>query len=159
MITARKFETADAEEVSALIIKTLRTTNIRDYSPEYIEEVVAQFPPEKVIERAGWTHFYVFCVEDKIAGCGAIGSYWGSETESCLFNIFVLPEYQGKGIGRRIIETLEADEYALRAKRIEIPASVTACPFYRKMGYDYKNGVEMLDDEQHYRLEKIRESE
>ena len=43
--------------------------------------------------------------------------------------IFVLSEYQGKGIGRKIIETLEQDEFFLRAKRIEIPSSITACEF------------------------------
>lgn len=88
-------------------------------------------------------------------GCGAIGSYWGKKDESSLFTIFVLPEYQGKGIGRRIIETLESDEYFLKAKRIEIPASITACQFYRKMGYDYKNGVDIPDEEQLFRLEKF----
>ena len=146
----------DATEVSSLIIKTLRTTNSKDYAPEYIEKDVAQFTPELVIERASWTHFYVFCDGGKIVGCGAIGPYWGSETESSLFNIFVLPEYQGKGVGRKIIETLESDEYALRAKRIEIPASITACAFYRKLGYQYKNGIDSVDAEQLFRLEKIR---
>ena len=156
MITARRFETADAGEVSALIAKTLRITNSKDYAPEYIEKDVAQFTPEKVIERAGWTHFYVFCDRETIVGCGAIGPYWGREDESSLFNIFVLPEYQGMGIGRKIIEALESDVYALRAKRIEIPASITACSFYRKLGYSYKNGIDTVDDEQLYRLEKFR---
>jgi len=71
--------------------------------------------------------------------------------------IFVLPELHGKGIGRKIIETLEKDEYFLRARRIEIPASITACDFYKKMGYHYKDGIKKLDDEGHYRLEKFRE--
>ena len=52
------------------------------------------------------------------------------------------------GIGRKIIETLEQDEYFLRAKRIEVPASITAFNFYRKFGYDFKNGVDCADDEQ-----------
>ena len=73
-----------------------------------------------------------------------------------MFTIFVLPEYQGKGIGRKIIETLEQDEYFLRAKRVEIPASITATPFYLKMGYTYKNGVTEPDEEQLLRLEKHR---
>ena len=154
-ITVRRFVEADSAEVSALITKTLRITNRKDYSPEYIQKDVAQFTPEKVIERASWTHFYVFCDGEIIVGCGAIGPYWGSETESSLFNIFVLPEYQGKGVGRKIIETLETDEYALRAKRIEIPASITACGFYRKLGYAYKNGVDTPDEEHLYRLEKF----
>lgn len=36
----RRFQTSDADEVSALIIKTLRTINIKDYSAEYIENLV-----------------------------------------------------------------------------------------------------------------------
>lgn len=70
--------------------------------------------------------------------------------------IFVLPELHGKGIGRTIIETLERDEYFVRAKRIEIPSSITACEFYKKMEYHYKDGIENLDDKGHYRLEKFR---
>ena len=158
-ILVRRFRPEDAKEVSDLIVHTLRTTNIRDYSEELIENVVAQFTPEKVIERAGWTHFYVFCDGERIVGCGAIGPYWGSETESSLFNIFVHPACQGKGIGRVIIETLEADEYARRASRIEIPASITGCQFYRKLGYDYKDGINALDADQHYRLEKFKDPE
>ena len=152
----RKFENADAAEVSALIQKTLRISNIKDYFPEYIERDAQLFTPEYVIQRAGWTHFYVVCMDSQIIGCGAIGPYWDKTDESSLFNIFVLPEYQGKGIGRAIIETLEKDEYFLRARRIEIPASITACAFYRKMGYVYKNGVDQVDEEGLYRLEKFR---
>ena len=154
--TVRKFSNSDADEVSALIIKTLRTTNIKDYSEEFIENDVKMFSPEGVIERASWTHFYVICDGDTIVGCGAIGPYWGKEDESSLFNIFVLPEYQGKGVGRKIIETLELDEFFLRAKRVEIPASITACDFYRKLGYTYKNGIDVVDEEQLFRLEKFR---
>ncbi len=152
----RRFEEKDAQEVSALIARTLRTTNIKDYSPEFIENEVKVLTPEYIAWRASWTHFYVVCDGETIIGCGAIGPYWGSETESSLFTIFVLPEHQGRGIGRKIIQTLEQDEFALRARRIEIPASVTARDFYRKMGYDYKNGVDRTDEEQLYRLEKFR---
>ena len=99
---------------------------------------------------------YVVCDKARIVGCGAIAGYWGSATESILLTIFVLPECQRKGIGKQIIQTLEQDDYFLRANRIEIPASITAVEFYRKMGYEYKNGIKELDDEQVYRLEKFR---
>ena len=49
----------------------------------------------------------------------------------------------------------EQDDLFLRADRIEIPASITAVEFYKKQGYDYKNGIIELDDEGHYRLEKF----
>lgn len=152
----RRFREEDAEAVSALVIKTLRISNVKDYTPELMEEVVKSQQPQNVLERAGWTHFYVAEEGGELIGCGAIGPYWGKTDESSLFTIFVLPEWQGKGIGRRIIETLEQDEFFLRAKRTEIPASITAVDFYRRMGYDYKNGIAEVDDEGMYRLEKFR---
>ena len=152
----RRFTENDAEKVSTLIIRTEKITNSKDYSEEAIDALEKRAQPSDILERAGWTHFYVVEENDTIVGCGAIGPYWGSETESSLFNIFVSPEYQGKGIGRKIIETLEQDEYFLRAKRVEVPASITAVNFYRKLGYDYKNGVDHPDEEQIYRLEKFR---
>lgn len=152
----RRFENKDAKEVSELIVATLRTTNIKDYSSEYIENDVRILQPQNILDKAVWTHFYVVCDDEKIVGCGSIGPYWGKEDESSLFTIFVLPDYQGKGIGRTIIETLEKDEFFLRAKRIEIPASITGTPFYIKMGYNYKNGVSIPDKEGLLRLEKYR---
>ncbi len=152
----RRFCEDDAEKVSAMIIHTLQVSNSKDYSAEEIDALVSRAQPSGVAERAGWTHFYVAEEGESIVGCGAVGPYWGSETESSLFNIFVLPECQGRGIGRKIVEALERDEYFLRADRVEVPASITAVDFYRKLGYEYKNGVDRPDEERLYRLEKLR---
>ena len=152
----RRFEQQDAEAVSALVIKTIRISNVKDYPADLMEEVVKSQQPENILERAGWTHMYVVKDDGMIIGVGAIGPYWGKEDESSLFTIFVLPEYQGKGVGRLIMETLEKDEFFLRAKRIEIPSSITALNFYKKFGYDHKKGFEEPDEEQIYRLEKYR---
>jgi len=43
------------------------------------------------------------------------------------------PDYQGQGLGRKIIKTLEKGDYFLRASRIEMPASKTALHFYQKV--------------------------
>ncbi len=152
----RRFQEQDAPAVSELIITTLRVSNTKDYPPDMLEELVLHMQPADILQRASWAHFYVAEEEGKIIGCGAIGAYWGKKDESILLTIFVLPECQSRGVGKKIVETLEADEYALRAKRIEIPASITGLPFYRKMGYDFKNGCAELDEERVYRLEKYR---
>ena len=156
ILEIRRFHPEDAIETSQVIAKTLLISNSKDYSREYIESTIASHSAEIISERAKEGHMYVVCDNSRIIGCGAIAGYWGSITESILLTIFVLPEYQGKGIGKQIIKTLEQDEYFLRAKRIEIPASITAVEFYKKMGYRYKNGVAKLDDELIYRLEKYR---
>ena len=152
----RRFEEADAGEVSELIIKTLRISNTKDYPVQMMEELSLHMQPEDILKRAGQTHFYVVEENGVIVGCGAIGPYRDRTDESGLFNIFVLPEYQGRGIGRQIVETLEQDAYALRAERMELSASITGLPFYLKMGYDYKNGIAGLDEEQLYKMEKYR---
>ena len=152
----RRFKEEQAKEVSDLIRTTIRISNTKDYPLELMEQLIESETPEHVIERASWTHFYVAQDEGRIVGCGAIGPYWGKEDESSLFTIFVLPEYQGKGVGRSIIETLETDIFFLRARRIEIPASITGVPFYLKMGYHYKDGITTPDDEHLIRLEKHR---
>ena len=157
-ITIRLLEEGDAEKVSELIRTTISISNKKDYPEELMDQLIAIETPEHVLERASWTHFYVAEKDGAIIGCGAIGPYWGKEDESSLFTIFVNPEYQGKGVGRLIVETLEKDEYFLRAKRIEIPASITGIPFYLKMGYNYKNGITEPDEEHLIRLEKFREN-
>ena len=154
----RRFDNKDAVTVSKLICRNFLEVNIKDYSKEEMKSLAEIYDSNKVLEVAGYAHMYVFSMDKKIVGCGAISSFWGSQDESIFLTIFVLPELQGKGIGRKVVATLELDEYFLRAKRIEIPASITACEFYKKMGYDYKDGIPEVDDEGHYRLEKFRKS-
>lgn len=156
-ISVRRFKEEDAEEVSRLIVRNFLEINSKDYGIAAMEELAKVYDSEKVLNVAGYAHMYVFEWNGKIVGTGSISSFWGSETESILLTIFVLPEFHGKGIGRKIINTLEQDELYTRSTRIEIPASITATEFYRKFGYDYKNGVKELDEEHHYRLEKFKE--
>ena len=120
-----------------------------------MEKLAETYDVEKILNLASYAHTYVFEWNGKIVGTGSISSFWGSLTESILLTIFVMPEFHGKGIGTKIINTLEQDEFYVRASRVEIPASITATEFYRKFGYDYKNGKKELDEEHHYRLEKI----
>lgn len=64
----RRFRAEDAEEVSALIAKTLRTVNIKDYSEEYIEANVSSHSPDVLIERAEQGHMYVVYDDSRIVG-------------------------------------------------------------------------------------------
>ena len=154
----RRFQESDAAAVSELIRTTLQITNSRDYPPEIIDALIERETPDHILQRASWTHFYVAEADSEIIGSGAIGPYWDRQDESSLFTIFVRPDCQGKGVGKAIVETLERDPFALRAKRIEIPASITGLPFYLKMGYSYKNGIAEPDEERLYRLEKSRKT-
>lgn len=151
----QKIEDTQYEETAKMIERAVKYSQFSRFYPQCeIENVVKSLDADGVKKRASWTNFYVVIENSSIVGCGAIGEYWGSKTESSLFSIFVDPKYQGKGIGSKIIETLEQDELFTRAKRVEIPASMSAIPFYRKMGYEHKNG-QLIYSEGHFALEKF----
>jgi len=153
-ISIRPYNKGDESEISSVICETLRVSNAHDYPAAIIKENIESHSPGSIEERAKDAHFYVVRYRKKIIGCGGITGYWGSTTESYLMSIFVLPEYQGRGIGRQIVETLEKDEYFARAWRTEVGSSITAVEFYRKLGYEFKNGITDPDEYHVVRLEK-----
>lgn len=156
-LTLPRFQNGDEFAVSDVICTTLAISNRKDYSPAFIEENIRSHSPELVAASAAQMHFYVALDGETIIGCGGITEYRGSSEESYLTTIFVLPEAQGKGVGRRIVEALEADEYFRRAWRTELGSSLAAVDFYRKLGYSYKNGVMDADEYGVVRLEKRKE--
>lgn len=153
----RRFAPEDAAEVLNIIHRGLREVNAKDYPADKIAEVCGHFSVETLLKQAETAHMYVAAsASDRILGTGTIAPYWGSETESILLTIYVLPELIGHSIGAAIIRSLEQDEFFLRANRIEIPAAVTALGFYRKMGYVFKDGKEIQGNDSLVRLEKRR---
>jgi N-acetylglutamate synthase-like GNAT family acetyltransferase len=155
-VNIRRITDSDTDAVCALIARNLREVNSRDYSADYIEAIVRANDRGAILDRAKNAHMFVAVDDDgTILGCGAIQEYCGRQDESILLTIFVLPEQHARGIGHRIMQTLENDDYARRARRIEIHASITACEFYRKLGYDYKGGERKLDPDGCIRLEKF----
>ena len=156
-VTLRRFRKGEEFAVSDVICTTLTISNRKEYSPAFIEENIKSHAPEMIAARAKDAHFYVACDGDTVVGCGGITGYWGSTEESYLTSIFVLPDYQGKGVGRKIVEALEEDAYFRRAWRTEVGSSLTAVSFYRKMGYAFKNGITDADEYGVVRLEKRKE--
>ncbi len=69
---------------------------------------------------------YVLEVEGRIVGTG---SFQGNH----ITRVYILPDSQGKGYGKYIVEQLEGmlDEY----DEITLDASLPACAFYEHLGY------------------------
>lgn len=153
----RRFLPEDGEKLAAMVAKTLREASSKDYSEEYIEDLISRWPAQYFISSSQVNHFYVLLDGEELIGCGAIGPYEDREDESILLSIFVHPAYQGRGLGKKILETLEVDEYFLRSMRIELPASLTAENFYLKMGYTYKDGKRKVNGLLLVEMEKVLE--
>lgn len=156
-ILVRRYVDGDETAICEIVKKAVLSENIKDYSKIAIDHLVESHNADLIKRRAKAFHVYVLTDEDKIIGVGMIGPYWDSLTESSFFTIFLDPQYKGTGLGRKIIETLEADEYFTRAERVEIPASITAVEFYRHFGYGFKKEKlgHIVDGEGIYRMEKF----
>lgn len=157
-IKVRRYIEGDEAAICAVVKKDVLKENIKDYPKEAIEDLLRTHNEDLIKKRAEAFHVYVLTNEEKIIGVGMIGPYWGSLTESSFFTIFIDPDYKGQGLGRKIIETLEQDEYYKRADRVEIPASITAVEFYKHFGWGFKKLGNIVDEEGIYRMEKFPKS-
>lgn len=133
----------EIEKTCEMILRARRHSVLSEYYPPQSEHLtITQNELERDIKsKSEIDHLYVAKENGAIIGCGGIGAYSGSLAESRIHTIFVDPAFERQGIGTRIIAFLEADEYAKRADKIVIHAAISAIPFYRKLGYEHKNGA------------------
>jgi len=127
-ISIRIFEEKDANQVSHIIRETMMKSNVNDYPMSILKPLHDYFTPSKVIILAKERYCLIAKVNDEIVGTGAIE---GDELKT----IFVLPSYQGLGIGKRIIACLEEFAISFKIKKINVPASISGIGFYEKVGY------------------------
>ena len=128
MIIIRPFEPRDADAVSALIGRTMRESNSRDYSLDRLQPLIDYFAPEKVRLLGQERVCLVAESDQQLVGTAALD---GIE----LATFFVLPEYQGQGIGARLLAAIEQRARALGITHITVDASLTGAAFYARMGY------------------------
>ncbi|MGL4991885.1 MAG: GNAT family N-acetyltransferase [Sarcina sp.] len=153
-IRFRRFEIGDEFEIANILKRNFLEVNIKDYEREEMEELVHTHDEKGIKMLARNCNLYVGILENKIIACGGVAKYFGNSTECTLLSIFVNPDYHSTGVGRKIIKCLEADRLFLSSKRVEVAASITACGFYEKLGYKYKNGQKKLDEHKLYIMEK-----
>ncbi len=143
-----------AEEVSALIGRVLMEVNSKDYPLEALKPFAAHYSPETVLALAEAGQSFVALDGEKVIACGSVVPLPDRPGESEIRALFVLPEYEGQGIGSALMAVLESDPIFTRARRVVVSASLTAHPFYAKLGYRYAGGVPVCEDNDHYWMEK-----
>jgi GNAT superfamily N-acetyltransferase len=118
----------DAEGISRAIISALRETNAKDYSEAVIARVKASFSPTVVLDLLRRRTVFVAVVEDSIVGTASLEG-------EVVRTVFILPEYQGRGIGRALMARVELAAITANVAILAVPSSVTAEPFYAKLGF------------------------
>lgn len=157
MIEIKEYEEKYADEISEIVIRNLLEVNVQDYGKEFSKKQAKEFTVDKIREVLKTREkVYVALSNNNVIGtAGMTKSWYNDDGEYWILTVFVKPEKQGQGIGRFLIEHIEEYARKINAKKLVIPASITACEFYHKLGYEYKNCKKELNDEKMYIMEKL----
>jgi len=109
-------------------------SNSRDYPLDRLQPLIDYFSPEKVRQLGQERVCLVAEANEQVVGTAALD---GAE----LATFFVLPEYQGQGIGTRLLAAIEEQARLQGLTRITVDSSLTGAAFYARMGY-LRTGVE-----------------
>jgi GNAT superfamily N-acetyltransferase len=118
----------DAEAVSAVILRALRETNARDYTPEIIDRIAHSFGPAAVSQLIARRTVFIATLEGRVVGTASLDG-------SVVRTVFVAPDVQGRGIGRRLMAEIERTARARNIAVLSVPSSVTAESFYAGLGF------------------------
>ncbi|UUX48714.1 GNAT family N-acetyltransferase [Nisaea acidiphila] len=142
----RPAEEADSNDISDVIAATVRESNAMDYSRETIETVVASSGPVRMRELILEGAFFVAEQGGRIVGVAGL-------VDDTVRRLFVLPEFQGSGIGRDLLTALENAAVHRGVRVLRVNSSLTAVRFYRKLGFA-DGGEECLNGTRFVRMSK-----
>lgn len=120
---------SDAEGISRVIIAALRETNARDYSEAVIARVEQSFAPAAISVLLIRRLVFVAVDHDGIIGTASLDG-------EVARTVFVDPRFQGRGVGRALMEEVQRRAASKGIEILTVPASVTAEPFYAKLGFN-----------------------
>lgn len=126
----RLFHPQDAEQIAQLFYETVREVNIRDYSSNQVKA----WAPDNMHFR-NWAKVclerftYVADENGLIVGFGEL------ETDGHIDCFYCHKNYQRCGVGSQIYRAIETKAIALKLNRLLTEASITAKPFFQRMGF------------------------
>ena len=125
----RLAQAADAEGISQVILAALHSSNARDYPADVIARVASNFTPDAVSALLKRRQVLVAIQDHVIVATAALDG-------NVVRSVFVNPALQGQGIGRLLMIEIELRAREAGVTVLSVPASLTAEPFYTKLGFN-----------------------
>jgi GNAT superfamily N-acetyltransferase len=143
VVTIRRYQEPDAEQVGILIADTYSEFNLSFASPEERKLLLGPFQFARSSEKAHQEAIVwviraemVFVADDE----GQIVGVLRGRKER-LQSLFVRGDYHHRGIGRRLAAMFEDECIGHGATAIRVASTLYAVPFYEKMGYKKTTGL------------------
>lgn len=156
MIEIKEYEDKYAEEISRIVIQNLLEVNSKDYELEYCQNSANDFTVDKILKNFNKrTKVFVALENGVVIGTAGLDKSWyNDDGEYWILTVFVDIAHHKQGIGKMLIEKIEEFAKEMKFKKLVIPASITACEFYHKLGYEYKDSKKELNEDKMYIMGK-----
>ena len=130
-VRIREIKAEDLEAIVNLFRETVHHVNVKDYTSE---QLFVWAPLHMHHSDARWKSLldniaYLVEIDDVIVG------FADSSTEGYLDRLFVHKDYQRQGIASQLVKKLESLLLLRGVKKITTEASITAKPFFERIGY------------------------
>ncbi|NMZ41104.1 GNAT family acetyltransferase [Pseudomonas proteolytica] len=124
----RLAQASDAEGISQVILAALHSSNAGDYPADVIARVASNFTPQAVLHLLARRTVLVAIRDQMIVATAALDA-------NVVRSVFVNPALQGQGIGRQLMVDIEQRAREAGVTVLSVPSSLTAEPFYTKLGF------------------------
>lgn len=136
MVTIRPATDGDRPGICAVHVRAIRETCARSYGPDRVLAWASLLSPGSYTAVLQTRVVVVATDATGVVGFGQLDP-GRREVEA----VYVLPERQGDGIGRRLLGDLEARARARGIDRLELSATLNATAFYQRAGYAVRHLV------------------
>lgn len=154
----REFQKADTKGFLECHYSAVHISAGQDYPKDILDQwspVVNDDRINKFLQKD--MEGFVRYVADENGLIVGLGEY--APEQNLLGACYVHADYAGQGIGQALMKHIEADAVNKGVKYLEMDSSVTAMPFYKKMGYQVlKVGEHLLSSGQKMKCYKMRKN-
>lgn len=129
-LTIRYALPSDAENICHVHHSAVQALRKGLYEEKILDAWIAAITPVNIRDGMNLTNSIWFIAE---AGSKTVG-FVALESEK-IRSLYVHPECQSKGIGSRLLESLESEAAIKNINKIFLNSSLNACKFYESHGY------------------------
>jgi GNAT superfamily N-acetyltransferase len=153
----RRYKRGEERAVWSVYFAATRESIARDYHAELIDRWAPQdYDANEWVNRLAQKNPFVAAVDEKIVGMVEI------EGDGFIDYFYVHPLYQGKGIGKALLATVESEAVKLGVSAIFADVSITAKGFFLSRGFsitEAKSNVILGHPAPNFRMQKKLSSE
>jgi ribosomal protein S18 acetylase RimI-like enzyme len=124
----RKFKLSDLDTVRDLIHNTIDISYSRAYNTEAIKYFKNYHNDKNILKAVKEGYIVVLEKDNRIIGTGTL-------IDDYITRVFVNPEFQKQGLGKLLMQKLEAKAFSAGISVIKLDSSLPAKKFYDSLGY------------------------